>query len=204
MIQNFQVIILSSVVLLRAIIALPLALAAVRHFQFLAQESSWLVYVVAYISIFAIEVVMTLFSLLTATFRKAGLHVAYATAATFVLIFFAVNATLLWHIQTLYTNVDVVAIWVLQVLNLASVALAESLGFMADEAKANQSVQVLAATNRLPDNIKSIKANPNIDFEDKIQALWATKYFNTQKELAKYLVTSEATISRAIKKTAAT
>lgn len=192
--NNLEVIVVATVAALRAIIALPLAFAAVRHFNFLNVEAEWLVYLVAYISIFAVEIIMTLFSFLTANFRKAKLQVAYYTALVFVFLFFLLNAFLLWEMTHLYTNASMSAIMVLQALNIASVALAESLGFITNE-KVKNNVVIKEATGNIDPRAVDIKNNSNIGTKDKVLKLAALNVFSKQDEYATFLGVSQGTIS---------
>lgn len=198
LLNNIERIIVIAVISLRAIIALPLSFAAVHHFNFLEAESKWVVYLVAYISIFAVEVLMTLFSLLSASFRRAKLETAYYTSLAFVALFFLLNAWLLWEMKSVYPSANTISLLVWQVLNMASVALSESLGFITSE-KVEKSIVIKEAAGQLPAAVVEIKADQQLTTADKARRLWDTGYFKTQTELARYLVCSQAFISASLR-----
>jgi len=194
--SNIESIIIVSVIALRAIIALPLTFAAVHHFDFLKSENTWIVVLVAYVSIFAVEAIMTLFSFLSANFRKAKLQVAYNVSISFVGLFFLLNAWLLWEMKTVYPTANFISLIVWQVLNLASVALAESLGFIHSE-RVQKDVTMKEAKGEIPANVMEIKLRDMVKTE-KVRLLWATGYFGSQGELAKFLVVSQAYVSASL------
>lgn len=196
--NNIELIIVIAVIALRAIIALPLTFAAVHHFQFLDVEATWIVYLVAYVSIFAVEAIMTIFSFISASFRKANLNVAYYTSFAFVLLFFALNAFLLWEIKNVYQNVTLVSILVWQILNLASVALAESIGFMNTE-KVTNSVTMRELKGDIPEDLIRIRDNDNIPTDEKVRQLHLRGYFSTQSALAEFVGISQSRVSACLK-----
>ncbi len=199
MFQNFNKILIGTVIFLRAIIALPLAFAAKKHFAFFNEESIYLTYFVSYVSIFAVELIMTLFSFITAKYRAAGLRVGYHTALGSVLFFGILNAILIWNIQYVYENVPWIAQGVLQTINLASVLLPEAIGFMKTEIPSDN-LKYREITSNIPEEAYDIKNNPEIPLVEKVKLLWDMDIFSTQTDLARFLVIKQSTVSNYLRK----
>lgn len=197
LLKNMFWILLASAMMLRAIIAVPLALAATENFSFLIAENKFLNIFIAIVSMVAIEVIMTLFSLLTATFRQIEMKIGYWVSLAFVLMFWLLNAILILDIKNIYPTVPNIAIFIFQSLNIASVVLSEAIGFIKNE-KASNKVILQIMKNDIPAEILSIK-NSNLSIEEKVLKIHAIGFFKTQVELANFLVTNQPNVSRILK-----
>lgn len=196
---NLYAILILATVLIRSIIALPLTFAAVKHFQFFDIENNWLAYLIAYISILCVEIVMTLFSFLTSSFKHSGLVVGYYASLSFVGIFFLLNAALIWNIQYVYPGVSWVSIAILEILNAASVALSESIGYMHNDIPRNTE-QYNEVVKPISTAAVAIKNDSELALVDKVKQLWALGEFQTQMQLANFLVIKQATVSAYLKR----
>lgn len=115
--------VISLVVLIRVVVAVPLFLTEIDHMSFLTRG---LAILLALVVVFSLEVLGLLASLLTAYFRGIGARTAFGTALALALASAAFNALLLW------SNVSF-PLWasvVFQAFNLLSFVLGEATGFL--------------------------------------------------------------------------
>lgn len=186
-----------TVIVTRLFIALPLFLAAKVHFAFL--DSPVLIAISSLVSVLVVESVLTLPSLSTAFFKAHGLKKYQTVAFWTTIILGAFNQSLIW-LAWGDTGMSREAFYIYTVLNLASIVLAEFIGFMTAQKKFVPEVETEAATSAPAEldkvgQILSLEAPPN----RKIFMLYQEGL--TQREIADLVGYSPAKVNRVIRKT---
>lgn len=191
-----------TVIVTRLFIAVPLFLAAQIHFAFLGNV--WMVNVTSLASVLIIEAILTLPSLSTAFFRAAGLK-QYERVAFWTTIILGGFNMLLIYWSFVETNMHKEAFIMYTVLNLASIVLAEFIGYMVSEKNtvATEPTPVpMPETQpkpiKIPEDVQRIVSDNDTTLEDKVNEIKALGYKGSQ--IALFLNISESTVSRFLKR----
>lgn len=127
-----------TVIVTRLFIAVPIFKAATVHFQFL--EYPWLIILNSFLSVAIVESILTLPSLSTAFFKRFDMK-RYQTIAFWTTIILGLFNQSLILLAWRDTNMGKEAFYMYTVFNLASIVLAEFIGFMTQNKRAEM-VQV--------------------------------------------------------------
>lgn len=127
-----------TVIATRGFIAIPLFIAAKFHFSFL--EYPWLVVLSSFLSVLIVECILTLPSLSTAFFKQYGME-RYQRIAFWTTIVLGIFNQALIVLAWKETGMKQEAFFIYTVFNIASIVLAEMIGFMTQgQTKRTQSV----------------------------------------------------------------
>lgn len=202
-----------TVIIARLFIGLPLFLAAKVHFAFL--EYPALIITSALLSVFIVEIVLTLPSLSTAFFKRHGLK-RYQRVAFVTTILLGVFNQSLIILAWKDTGMSREAFYVYSTLNLTSIVLAEFIGFMIAKPKTENLVRELETKTEEQQPItegqieikeRSITGATNdvatilmLNLSDPEKMLKLNEAGMTQREIAKVLGTNPTKVNTELKR----
>jgi hypothetical protein len=198
--RNLPTIILISVLVFRLLIAIPITIVAVNKFDFI--ENSLLKNILAFGSIISLEVLLTIFSLLTAYFRRNNFDSWGNSILGLVLVLTGYTSYLIQNISGMYDDIlyPVSAFLTLHLLNVVSIVLSESVGFLLKQDNQDNSKPLQDKKNSevvYPIRLIEIREAP-IDLDDKIRRINESGFFSKQFEIAEFLGTNASKVSRVL------
>jgi len=205
--SNLPMILLISVLIFRLLIAIPITIVAINKFSFI--ESKGLKNILAFGSIVSLEAVLTISSLLTAYFRRNNFDKWANGILVLVLVLTGYTSYLIHNISSMYLDIvyPVSAFLTLHLLNVVSIVLSESVGFLLKqdterEIKAevevkNEDVTGYERVEDYPPRLIGIKNSP-ISMEKKIKQVNDSGFFSKRVEIAEFLGTNATKVSRVL------
>lgn len=200
---NLPLILLISVLAFRLLIAIPITIVAINKFEFI--ESAALKYILAFGSIVSLEVLLTLLSLLTAYFRRNEFDAWANGVLVLVLVLTGYTSYLIHNVSEMYDNIvyPLSAFLTLHILNIVSIVLSESVGFLLKQDAQAVPEPVMKKLhekklNNFPPKLIGIK-NSDIALDTKIKKVNNSGFFAKQLEIADFLGTNATKVSRVLK-----
>jgi hypothetical protein len=196
--RNLPTIILISVLVFRLLIAIPITIVAVNKFDFI--ENGLLKNILAFGSIISLEVLLTIFSLLTAYFRRNNFDSWGNSILGLVLILTGYTSYIIHNISGMYEDIlyPVSAFLTLHLLNIVSIVLSESVGFLLKQDNQDEFKTLEKRNDReYPDRLIEIRESP-LDLDDKIRRINESGFFSKQFEIAEFLGTNASKVSRVL------
>jgi len=129
LIYNLPVLIFSIILIIRLLIAIPLTMVSIDKFKFL--DNHFFQYFLGIGAIITLELVLTILSLLTAEFRRKISNSWVNSVLILVIILTVYTSYLIQSLNNIYEIQFSLSVFLtLHILNLISILLSESVGFL--------------------------------------------------------------------------
>lgn len=200
LIYNLPVIIFSIILSIRILVAIPLIIVSISKFVFL--ENHILQKILGVGSIITLEIVLTVLSLLTAEFRRKISNTWANSVLGLVIILTIYTSYMIQSLSKLYVIELPYEVFIgLHLLNIVSVLLSESIGFILK--KADELSKVATTTGKLHEVTKSTLIQLPEEILKQIEVaktnkekVLLVKDILTQKEAVEFLSIDKSQVSR--------
>jgi hypothetical protein len=130
---NLPAVVFSTTIAIRILIAIPVALVSIQKFEFFGNV--WVQYLLGIASVLLLEILLTIFSIITANFRKNDMAEEAVFVLFVVIAITAYNSYMIQSINQFYTiKFNFSALLTFHLLNIASVVLIEAIAYIQAEA----------------------------------------------------------------------
>ena len=130
---NLPAVVFLTTIAIRILIAIPVALVSIQKFEFFG--NIWVQYILGIASVLLLEILLTIFSIITANFRKNDMAEEAVFVLFVVIAITAYNSYMIQSINQFYTiKFNFSALLTFHLLNIASVVLIEAIAYIQAEA----------------------------------------------------------------------
>lgn len=188
-----------TVIVTRLFICVPLAIAATTHFDFLKYQ--WLIIPNAIVSVLIVESILTLPSLSTAFFKKNDMKRYQTTAFVTTIILGLFNQLLIfWAWRDI--NMGKEAFYMYTAFNVASITLAEFIGFMYQKKHTENinSTNIEIADRKIEEPTNEVDAIVMLNLPESEKIFKLNQAGLTQRKIAEALGTNPTRVNTMLKK----
>jgi len=209
---NLPAVVFLTTIAIRILIAIPVALVSIQKFEFFG--NIYVQYILGIASVLLLEILLTIFSIITANFRKNDMAEEAVFVLFVVIAITAYNSYMIQSINQFYTiKFNFSALLTFHLLNIASVVLIEAIAYIqaeADKVKEEDPIYVnkyamqpqpiaepvIIATEPKFEIIKTPKQPKTTDMNSQIIAAFESKKYATQIEIAEAFGVSKFKVNR--------
>ncbi len=219
---NLPAIVFSTTIAIRILIAIPVALVSIQKFEFFG--NIYVQYILGIASVLLLEILLTIFSIITANFRKNDMAEEAVFVLFVVIAITAYNSYMIQSINQFYEiKFNFSALLTFHLLNIASVVLIEAIAYIqaeADKVKEPEPIYVnkyatapqpiadpvIIATEPKLEIIKTVETKndfkpapkPTTDINAQIIEAFESKKYATQIEIAEAFGVSKYKVNRVL------